>query len=78
MTVTTANDAPVIDTGPADGATIIKDENTATTDVLATYEASDADVSDTLTWSWQGADSGDFTITKNAAGQRGTHVQQLT
>ena len=69
VTVTNVNEQPAID-GTANGATINKDENTATTDVLATYEASDADVSDTLTWSLQGADSGDFTITENATGQR--------
>ena len=68
VTVTTANEAPAIDAGPDDGATINRDENTATTEVLATYQASDPDVSDTLTWSLQGADSGDFTVTKNTAG----------
>ena len=78
VTVTNVNEEPVIDGGPADGATINKDENTATTDVLATYEASDPDAMPTLTWSWQGADSGDFTITKNAAGHGELTLQQLT
>ena len=60
VTVTNVNDAPTFDTDPADFA---KDENTAITEVLATYTASDEDVpSQTLTWSLEGDDLGDFTI----------------
>ena len=65
VTVTDVNEAPEITTGPA---TIAKDENTQTTEVIATYEAEDMDVNSQFTWDLQGVDAGDFTITKNADG----------
>ena len=65
VTVTDVNEAPEIKTGPA---TIAKDENTQTTEVIATYEAEDMDVNSQFTWDLQGVDAGDFTITKNADG----------
>ena len=40
VTVTDVNEAPTITSGPA---TITKDENTATTEIIATYVASDPD-----------------------------------
>ena len=61
VTVTNANDAPTIDSGPT---AISKPENTATSEVLGTYTASDADArGDTLSWSLEGDDAGDFSIT---------------
>ena len=63
VTVTDVNEAPEITTGPA---TIAKDENTQTTEVIATYEAEDVDVNSQFTWDLQGVDAGDFTITRNA------------
>ena len=65
VTVTDVNEAPEITTGPA---SIAKDENTQTTEVIATYEAEDMDVNSQFTWDLQGVDAGDFTITKNADG----------
>ena len=63
--VTDVNEAPEITTGPA---TIAKDENTQTTEVIATYEAEDMDVNSQFTWDLQGVDAGDFNIAKNADG----------
>ena len=61
VTVTNANDAPTIDSGPT---AISKPENTATSEVLGTYTASDADArGDALSWSLEGDDAGDFSIT---------------
>ena len=65
VNVTNVNEAPTIDSGPSDGDTINVDENTATSEIIATYEASDVDASTNLTWSKEGDDAGDFTITKN-------------
>ena len=59
VTVTDVNERPTITTTTS---TISKPEGTATTEVLATYEASDPE-SDSLTWSLSGNDSGDFSIT---------------
>ena len=44
-------------------------ENTATSEVIETFEADDVDASTTLTWSLEGADASDFRITTNADGQ---------
>ena len=63
--VTNVNEAPTFDTTPADFSV---DENTAATAIIATYSASDVDASTILTWSLEGTDAGDFTITKNTAG----------
>ena len=65
VTVTDVNEAPEITTGPG---TIAEDENTQTTEVIATYEAEDVDVNSQFRWDLQGVDAGDFTITKNADG----------
>ncbi len=68
VTVTNINEAPTIDSGPNDDATVSEDENTATTVIIATYEASDVDTGDNLNWSLDGNDRFDFAITKNAQG----------
>ena len=66
--VTNVNEAPEITTTSTTYTDFDVDENTATSDVIKTYEASDVDASTTLTWSLEGNDAGDFTITKNADG----------
>ena len=68
VTVTNINEAPTIDAGPV---SFNSDENTATSTVVATYQASDVDANSNLTWSLEGNDAGDFTITKNAVTQHG-------
>ena len=65
VTVTNVNEPPLIMMGPA---TFSVDENTPTTEVIGTYMATDVDALTTLAWSVAGNDSGNFTITKNAAG----------
>ena len=62
VTVTNVNEAPTIDAG---STAFSVDENTATTEIIQTYEASDVDASTTLTWSLEGEDAGDFTFTRN-------------
>ena len=69
VTVTNINEAPEITTVSTTYTAFNVDENTATSDVIKTYEATDVDANTTLTWSLEGNDSGDFTITKNAQGQ---------
>ncbi len=60
VTVTNVNDAPTFDSLPADFSV---DENAETTVAIATYTASDEDVpAQTLTWTLEGNDSGDFDI----------------
>ena len=44
------------------------DENTETSVVIKTYTATDVDADTTLTWSLEGNDAGDFSITKNTQG----------
>ena len=56
-----AQNAPVI----SGSAAISIAENTATTHVLETYMATDAD-SDPLTWTLEGVDAADFTLTANS------------
>ena len=68
VTVTNVNEAPVIVTTSTTHTDFNVDENTATSDVIKTYEAADVDAMSTLTWSLEGNDAGDFTITKNADG----------
>ena len=68
VTVTNVNEAPEITTISTTHTDFDVDENTATSDVIKTYEATDVDAATTLTWSLAGADAGDFTITKNADG----------
>ena len=59
INVTNVNEAPVITTTTS---TISKPENTATSEILETYQASDEDASTTFTWTLTGTDAGDFTI----------------
>ena len=66
ITVTDVNEPPTITSGSTSESV---SENTATSTVIETYEASDPDASATLTWSLSGDDAGDFVITKNASGQ---------
>ena len=68
VTVTNINEAPEITTVGFDYTELKADENTATTEVIQTYEASDVDANSVLTWSLEGNDRLDFTITKNAQG----------
>ena len=68
VTVTDVNEAPEITTLAATYTGFSVDENAATTMVIKTYEAEDLDANSVLTWDVQGADAGDFTITKNADG----------
>ena len=68
VTVTNVNEAPEITTTSTTHTAFDVDENTATSDVIKTYVATDVDASTTLTWSLEGNDAGDFTITKNADG----------
>ena len=64
VTVRNVNEAPMIDAGSASFAV---DENTETTTIVQTYEASDTDAASNLTWTLGGDDAGDFTITKNTS-----------
>ena len=60
VTVTDVNETPTITSGPA---AFNVDENTAITDTIATYVATDPDATTgTMTWDLQGNDAGDFTI----------------
>ena len=60
VTVTDVNETPEITSGPT---TISKDENTAITDIIATYNATDPDATTgNMSWDLQGNDAGDFTI----------------
>ena len=68
VTVDNVNEAPEITTISTTYTDFNVDENTATSDVIKTYVATDVDASTTLTWSLEGNDAGDFTITKNADG----------
>ena len=69
ITVTNVNEAPEITTNSGNSVILMEAENTATSEVIETFQATDVDASTTLTWSLQGADAGDFTITTNAQGQ---------
>ena len=62
INVTDVNEAPEIDSD-ATTATDFAEKGTGT---VATYEATDPDASTTLTWSVEGDDEDDFTITKNS------------
>ena len=68
ITVTNVNEAPEITTVSTTHTAVDVDETTATTTVIETYEASDVDANTTLSWSLEGVDGGEFTITKNAQG----------
>ena len=69
VTVTNVNEAPEITTVSTTYTAFNVDENTATSVVIKTYEATDEDANSVLTWSLEGNDAGDFTITKNAQGR---------
>lgn len=63
VTVTDVNEKPVVSSGDT---AITKAENTAISEVLATYTATDEDVpAQTLSWSLDGDDKDDFTLTEN-------------
>ena len=64
VTVTDVDETPMIDAGSDSFAV---DENTATTTIVQTYEASDVDAASNLAWTLGGDDAGDFTITKNTS-----------
>ena len=68
VTVTNVNEAPEITTNSGNPVILMEAENTATSEVIERFEATDEDASTTLTWSLEGADAGDFTITTNADG----------
>ena len=68
VTVTNVNEAPEITTVSTTYTDFNVAENTATSVVIKTFEAEDVDAGSVLTWDLQGADAGDFTITKNADG----------
>ena len=66
VTVDDVNETPTITSGPM---AISKDENTPTTEIIATYVATDPDATTgTMTWDLQGNDRGDFTITSTVNG----------
>ena len=69
VTVTNVNEAPEITTNSGAAYIFSEAENTATSEVIETFEATDVDANTTLTWDLQGADAGDFRITTNAQGQ---------
>ena len=68
VTVTNVNEAPEITTNSGAAYIFSEAENTAISEVIETFEADDVDASTTLTWSLEGADAGDFTITPNVDG----------
>ena len=76
VTVTNTNEAPEITTISTTYTDFNVDENTATSVVIKTYEAADMDASTMLTWSLEGNDAGDFTITKNTDGHGGAQVRE--
>ena len=65
INLTNVNEAPTIDSGPT---TVITSENRPAVSTVVTFMASDVDASTNLTWSLEGTDSSEFTITKNPAG----------
>ena len=66
VTVTDVNETPSITSGPS---IIAKDENTQTTESIATYVATDPDATTgTMSWDLEGNDAGDFTITSTVNG----------
>ena len=69
VTVTNENEAPEITTNSGNSVILMEAENTATSVVIETFQATDVDASTTLTWSLEGADASDFRITPNADGQ---------
>ena len=75
VTVTDVNETPEITSGPA---TISKDENTPTTEIIATYVATDQDATTgTMTWDLQGNDAGEFTIMSTINGTATLHFSNV-
>ena len=67
VTITDVNETPTISFPIS--STITEDENTATTEIIATYVATDPDATTgTMSWDLQGNDAGDFTITSTVNG----------
>ena len=65
VTVTGVNEGVPVVTG---NRSLNFRENTAATTRLYTYRATDSDLNTVFTWSVEGADGSDFTITRTAAG----------
>ena len=63
ITITNVNEAPTITTDSGTFTAFSVDENTETSVVIKTYMATDVDADTTLTWSLEGNDAGDFSIT---------------
>ncbi len=79
LTVTDVNETPEITSGPA---TISKDENTPTTEIIATYVATDPEamtgtMTGTMTWDLQGNDAGEFTIMSTINGTATLHFSNV-
>ena len=68
VTVTTINEAPEITTVSRTYTAFNRPENTATSVVIKIYRATGVGEGSVLTWTLEGADRADFTITKNAQG----------
>ena len=67
VTVTDVNETPTISFPIS--STITEVENTATTEIIATYVATDADATTgTMSWDLEGNDASDFTITSTVNG----------
>ncbi|MCY4364802.1 MAG: cadherin domain-containing protein [Chloroflexi bacterium] len=66
VTVTDVNEEVPVVTGRE---TLSFQENTATTTRLYTYRATDTDLNTVFTWSVEGDDGGDFTITPDSGGR---------
>ena len=75
VTVTDVNETPTITSGPA---AFNVEENTAITDTIATYVATDPDATTgTMTWDLQGNDAGDFTIMSTINGTATLHFRNV-
>ena len=81
VTVTDVNETPEITSGPA---TISKDENTPTTEIIATYVATDPEQDATtggmtgeMSWDLLGNDAGDFTITSTVNGTANLYFKNV-
>ena len=81
VTVTDVNETPEITSGPA---AISKDENTPTTEIIATYVATDPEQDATtggmtgeMSWDLLGNDAGDFTITSTVNGTANLYFKNV-
>ena len=68
VTVTATNEAPEITTVSATDTAFNRPENIATSRIIKAYQATGVGEGSVLTWSLEGADHADFTITKNTQG----------